>query len=168
MFLIDSPNSTNLDYDMGFVYFLLLDEKYVKIGFSQCPYRRYFEIQAHNPTHLSLIGIMEGSIADERRLHKLFAKQRVRNEWFAYSQQISDFVDQNCDMPDFWEMDETHWPSLSVPQLRKNLSQTLLLVQKDKQRVVIKKYGKPVAAIVPIEDLQYLDDLDQKIYTASS
>ncbi|MFP4379002.1 MAG: type II toxin-antitoxin system Phd/YefM family antitoxin [Candidatus Sumerlaeia bacterium] len=50
-----------------------------------------------------------------------------------------------------------HLPTSSV---RGNFADVLNLVVNERKQVVLQRYGKDVAAIVPLEDLEALRDLD--------
>ena len=141
---------------MGFIYFIALNDQYIKIGYSKLPYRRFFEIKAYNPNNISLIGLMEGSIADERRLHRLFESQRVRNEWFLYNEKMEDFISTYCEPPDFDDLDENQWFSLDMKPFREKLGQWISLVQEKKKSIILNKWRRPAVAIVPLEDLNFL------------
>jgi len=46
---------------------------------------------------------------------------------------------------------------------RDNFSDTLNRVSYKKERVVIRRHGKDVAAVVPIEDLQFLEKMEDRL-----
>jgi len=80
----------------GCVY-LVLDpvSNRVKIGTSGNPYARLLDIQAACPNDLEvLLVIPHGGRWLERELHERFRDFRVRGEWFYYSGEIRDFVQQ--------------------------------------------------------------------------
>lgn len=53
--------------------------------------------------------------------------------------------------------------SLAINLLRANLAEHLNRVMKCKERTIITRKGKKIAALVPIEDLQLIQDLENKI-----
>jgi mRNA interferase RelE/StbE len=53
--------------------------------------------------------------------------------------------------------------SLSVAKARGTLAETLNRVTYRGERVVIQKRGKPVAALVPVEDLRLLEQLEDRL-----
>jgi prevent-host-death family protein len=53
--------------------------------------------------------------------------------------------------------------SLSVAEARGTLAETLNRVTYRGERVVIQKRGKPVAALVPVEDLRLLEQLEDQL-----
>lgn len=60
--------------------------EFYKIGFSINPVYREKTLQAEQPLIL-LVDSWEGTLADEKQLHKLFTKVRVRGEWFALTKE---------------------------------------------------------------------------------
>lgn len=147
---------------MGFVYFISLADKYVKIGYSQFPFRRFQEIQAYNPSDLSLLGMLPGNISLEKKLHKHFGEHRVRNEWFLLDEEIEEFVNENCEPVDAWEFEHVPYPSVGLSDFRQNLLPYLEHVQKTREAFIIERRGEALAAVIPIEDLKLLQDLDLK------
>ncbi|MBI4469036.1 MAG: type II toxin-antitoxin system Phd/YefM family antitoxin [Acidobacteria bacterium] len=49
-----------------------------------------------------------------------------------------------------------------------DFAETLRRVSKDHERVVIRKSGKPVAAVIPIEDLRLLEQIEDEIDIAAA
>ena len=68
----------------AYIYFIQAgDEKGpVKIGFSRNPDNRIVGLQISNAQTLTIIGLFYGAIAMEAKLHRKFAKARIRGEWF--------------------------------------------------------------------------------------
>lgn len=54
----------------------------VKIGFADNPAKRLKHLQTARAEPLRLVRILDGTQADERLLHRRFAKRRIRLEWF--------------------------------------------------------------------------------------
>ena len=71
----------------GFVYFLRR-EWLVKVGFSTNPKRRISNLGGGD-----LLALMPGYLADERALHARFGHLRVHDEWFAYTQELAEYID---------------------------------------------------------------------------
>ncbi len=73
----------------GFVY-LIDTGSAVKIGFSEThpDQSRLAELQIASPHELRLIGLIEGTMRDERRLQARFARHRIRGEWFRRAEEI--------------------------------------------------------------------------------
>ena len=57
----------------------------------------------------------------------------------------------------------THDPAIEVTELRSSLSEILNRVAFGKERVTIARHGKNLVALVPLEDLQLLEDLEDRI-----
>jgi hypothetical protein len=53
-----------------------------KIGRSTNMLSRLTDLQISCPTAMTLIAVIEGNAATERRLHERFAEKRIRGEWF--------------------------------------------------------------------------------------
>ena len=72
------------------IYFISQEnDKYVKIGYSSGMGRkRLAAMQTGNPHRLSLLAVFEGDEDRERELHKYFKADRIRGEWFHYSEDI--------------------------------------------------------------------------------
>ncbi|MEO1745353.1 MAG: type II toxin-antitoxin system Phd/YefM family antitoxin [Pseudomonadota bacterium] len=51
---------------------------------------------------------------------------------------------------------------LSVSEARKSLAEAVGKVQFGGERIIIEKHGKPVAGLVSADDLQLLEDLEDK------
>lgn len=52
---------------------------------------------------------------------------------------------------------------IGVTQLRSALSATVNRVQYRRERVVVERRGKPVAALVSVEDLELLEELEDRL-----
>jgi prevent-host-death family protein len=53
--------------------------------------------------------------------------------------------------------------TINAKQVRKELSETLNKVKYTHDRISITKYGKPVAALIPIEDLEFLEEIEEEL-----
>ena len=70
---------------MSYVY-VMQSGPYYKIGFTaKDPAKRLTEIQVANPQPVFLVGAIQGTMRDERRLHEVYAAKRTHREWFALS-----------------------------------------------------------------------------------
>ncbi|TLY16409.1 MAG: type II toxin-antitoxin system Phd/YefM family antitoxin [Nitrospirae bacterium] len=58
--------------------------------------------------------------------------------------------------------------TLTASKVRKGFSETLNRVAFGKERVVLHRHGKEVAAVVPIEDLKLLQELEDRIDLADA
>jgi hypothetical protein len=79
---------------MSYIYFIKADDR-VKIGFSHDPLKRMKELQTGQHRSLRLMGVIEGSLGDEKALHKRFAQYRTRGEWFRLSEEVIGFIECN-------------------------------------------------------------------------
>lgn len=52
---------------------------------------------------------------------------------------------------------------VTATTIKSNISDTLSLAEYRKERVVITRQGKEVAAIVPIEDVRLLEELEERL-----
>jgi prevent-host-death family protein len=52
---------------------------------------------------------------------------------------------------------------LAASKVRENLSDTLNRVAYQKERIVLRRRGKDLAAVVPIEDLIFLERLEDRV-----
>ncbi len=50
----------------------------------------------------------------------------------------------------------------TISAVRNNLSETLNVVQYQHERVILERHGKPVAVLVPLEDYETLEALEDK------
>ncbi len=55
---------------------------------------------------------------------------------------------------------------VSISEVKKNFADVLKLVANGKQRIVITDRGKDRAAIIPVEDLELLENLDRDVEVA--
>lgn len=77
----------------GFIYAISSGDA-VKIGWSAKPWRRFAAIQTGCPSDCTMLGLIEGSISDERELHAKFAPWKVRGEWFRRAGLVAEFIDK--------------------------------------------------------------------------
>ena len=64
------------------------EEDFCKIGFSLSPDARLLQLQTGNPYPLELVAVIEGTIIEEKELHKKFADFKLEGEWFTFSPEI--------------------------------------------------------------------------------
>ena len=76
----------------GFIYAIRCMDR-VKIGHSNDPLRRLVDARVWSPYPAELLGVIEGSQADERALHRRFAPSRCYGEWFAICDDVQAFID---------------------------------------------------------------------------
>ena len=76
----------------SFVYFVR-SGNLIKIGVARNVRKRLDGLQCGNPELLSLLALQPGDQNLERRLHKQFAADRVRGEWFNFSPAIKSYIE---------------------------------------------------------------------------
>lgn len=65
------------------VYFIQCTEtERVKIGKADDPIQRLSAIRSHSPTHVVLLGAIQGGVKKERELHERLAEYNHHGEWF--------------------------------------------------------------------------------------
>lgn len=84
----------------SWVYFIGAQSGPIKIGHSQSPEKRIFEMQCGNPDKLFLYGKFRGGQPLEQRLHRKLAAHRVRGEWFERCAQVFDALKALADHPE--------------------------------------------------------------------
>lgn len=84
----------------GHVYFIQgVATHLIKIGFSVSSSSRMMTHQTGSPDRLVLLGVIDGSITDERRLHRQFRKARVHGEWFRPDASLLAFISEETYLP---------------------------------------------------------------------
>lgn len=81
----------------GFVYVIGFeaDSTAVKIGFASDVEDRRCTLQTSSHRVLKVLAVINGTIATEKGLHREFAADHIRGEWFRLSPQIEVFIAQN-------------------------------------------------------------------------
>jgi hypothetical protein len=82
------------------VYFIL--DSYsnsVKIGYSTIKglKKRVENLQIGTPYELKLLGIVWGDKNIEKELHKKFKHSRIRGEWFYYTKELEEYLNESWD-----------------------------------------------------------------------
>ena len=82
----------------GFVYFVQAGTTGpIKIGFTkQDPARRIRAIQDLSPHRLRWIGLLGCRASREREIHKRFAAEALRGEWFRATSRLLAFIEAEC------------------------------------------------------------------------
>ncbi len=77
----------------GHVYFLREDgAEYLKIGYTLGGRGRKGEVQVGNPRALTLVAYAMGPAPLEKSMHKVFAVEHHRGEWFRVSERLASFI----------------------------------------------------------------------------
>jgi hypothetical protein len=80
------------------VYFVLATaSRLVKIGYAKDAWARFSNMQVGSPEELRMLGVIRTYLPTEleRDLHAHFAADRVRGEWFRFSEELFDYVMQH-------------------------------------------------------------------------
>ena len=85
----------------------------VKIGRTTSLASRFHSLQYGSPTPLRLLGATH---IPEARLHKRFASVRQHGEWFTFTDEIRNFIQANCSIPD-WFYSPRIVPDTGLPRL---------------------------------------------------
>lgn len=76
------------------VYFIACESGHIKIGLAFKPALRLRDLQQGCPLKLTLLTHRPGSRAVEMYLHKFYAEERVRGEWFHNSERLLAYIDK--------------------------------------------------------------------------
>lgn len=77
------------------------DKEYVKIGVTTLRMdRRLTNLQVGNPRELEIVLVLRGMYDLEHKLHRYFAEEHVRGEWFRCSERLQAFIDKPFDLSD--------------------------------------------------------------------
>lgn len=78
----------------GRIYFVRPNGKGpVKIGFATNVMGRLSALQVSHHRKLVIVGLMAGSVQDEKALHKQFKQYRKEGEWFDYKGELKEFIE---------------------------------------------------------------------------
>lgn len=78
---------------MSVVYFIeCVETGFVKIGKAACAADRLSSLQTGSASELRLLGTVPGGLEVERGLHRRFAGQRIRGEWFRRDDLLSEII----------------------------------------------------------------------------
>jgi len=69
--------------------------EFVKLGYSVDPQERISSISTMAPVECILLGVQEGTVRTERKLHQQFSNLRVNGEWFKAEQSLLDWIAEN-------------------------------------------------------------------------
>jgi len=79
----------------GYIYFLLAEKTdCVKIGFTRTTMERRLKLHTqYSPYDYDVLKVIEGTMLQERNLHKRFIRLKIRGEWFKYSDELKDYIE---------------------------------------------------------------------------
>jgi len=79
----------------GYVYFANCETGFVKIGYTKRPESRLKEVSSAHHIKINDYFLVAGDITLERKLHKIFEKQRMYAEWFFLDyQELRRFIEK--------------------------------------------------------------------------
>lgn len=77
----------------GFVYFIQAqDSLAIKIGYAVDVEKRLAVLQTGCPEELVVVGMTQGTVADEKALHAKFNLDHIRGEWFRASDELVKYI----------------------------------------------------------------------------
>lgn len=77
------------------IYFIRSGDA-VKIGYADAPDRGIPTLRTANPNDIVVLGVMDGSLQDEKALHEKFAAHWLRREWFVLCDEIAKFIEAHA------------------------------------------------------------------------
>ena len=87
------PIPTSPEDADGFVYFIeAIGLKKIKVGYSKDVESRLRQLQTAMPFEMRILASVPGTIALESEIHRLFAKTRVRGEWFEDTEKLREYI----------------------------------------------------------------------------
>lgn len=81
-----------LDKEGIYIYFIISEDGFVKIGTSTSPYNRLDSLQTANPHKLELKLTIKGNCKIEKLMHKLLRKYHHRGEWYKFEGILKQFI----------------------------------------------------------------------------
>lgn len=80
----------------GIIYFVRPgNSRFVKIGWTGDYSARLNALRTNNPEPINLLRAIEGTMADEKSLHTMFARHRVHGEWYELVPRILAFIESS-------------------------------------------------------------------------
>lgn len=76
----------------GWTYFIRVGDA-IKIGFASNYKKRIASLQTSHEKPLEVLAVVPASTADEYKTHQLFARLRIRGEWFRADQELLYFIE---------------------------------------------------------------------------
>lgn len=83
----------------GFIYFIQAKSGPIKIGYTKNPKTRFDQLVVGHYEDLILRGVLPGTLADEKNLHKSIARSKIRGEWFHPTEEVLAIVAQALPAP---------------------------------------------------------------------
>lgn len=80
------------------VYFIFFEElRVVKIGYTNNIQNRFKNLRVAIPGNLEILGVISGDTVLEKKLHRAFRKYKMRGEWFFYSQELKNYIEEHAE-----------------------------------------------------------------------
>ena len=77
------------------VYFVSGDDQFIKIGFTTDLKKRIASLNTASPRALRVRLVLDGSLELEQELHTKFSRYRANGEWFHFSEEIRQYIEDN-------------------------------------------------------------------------
>ena len=74
------------------IYFIVQDNRFVKIGYTDNLVDRMKSLQTASPKTLKVKALLDGGCKTEAELHRMFAQARARGEWFQQTREVKWFM----------------------------------------------------------------------------
>lgn len=75
---------------------------FIKIGYTVDIRKRISDLQLSCPIPISVVGLIDGTIREEKVLHEKFKDIWSHGEWFRYTKELSDFI-ESLDKSMIWK-----------------------------------------------------------------
>lgn len=86
---------TRKEMSLDFIYFIAdRTSGKVKIGISNDPDKRLANLQTANGNKLEMLHVVQGDVSLEQSFHKKFKHLHMSGEWFIFTDEIREFVNQ--------------------------------------------------------------------------
>jgi hypothetical protein len=77
----------------GYIYFVSSPESSrIKIGYTGNPEKRIESLLTSSPSPLETLKVIEGTVAEERDLHRRFSHLRQHREWFTDCPELREYI----------------------------------------------------------------------------
>ena len=107
----------------GYVYFISWgEENPVKIGWSHTVGKRLISLQTSFPFDLKVLGVIPGYERLEKEIHQLFSEDRIRGEWFRWTDRLAQLIDESEKEYEKWVHGSVGPVKLSVKRVENSLS----------------------------------------------
>lgn len=84
----------------GHIYFIECAGR-IKIGWSMSWQKRIRHLQTAAPGTIKVLGVIAGTVKQERQFHRAFAAHRAQGEWFRNEGDLAEYI-RNCNEHKLW------------------------------------------------------------------